>query len=248
MTNLDSLKEGCNTAVIGATGGIGEAFVECLAHDERVAAVHAFSRLPKALVHPKVTIGVLDLVDEASIAAAAKAAAAQSALDLVVVATGVLHRGTTLAPEKTLRAFDRSAMLEVMEVNSVGPALVAKHFLPRLVRQRKAVFAVLSARVGSISDNRLGGWAAYRMSKAALNMLIRTLAIEQNRASADALVVALHPGTVETALSAPFSGRVESAKLFSARDSVARLIRTINSLQSADTGGFFAYDGSRIDF
>jgi NAD(P)-dependent dehydrogenase (short-subunit alcohol dehydrogenase family) len=248
MNNLDSLKDGCNTAVIGATGGIGEAFVECLADDERVAAVHAFSRSPTASTHAKVTNGVLELGDEATIAAAAKAASIQSALDLVIVATGVLHRPPALAPEKTLRAFDRDAMLQVMDINSIGPALVAKHFLPRLARQRKAVFAVLSARVGSIADNRLGGWAAYRMSKAALNMLVRTVAVEQTRASGDALVVALHPGTVDTALSAPFSGRIESAKLFSAKDSVSRLMRTINGLQVGDTGGFFAYDGSRIDF
>jgi NAD(P)-dependent dehydrogenase (short-subunit alcohol dehydrogenase family) len=248
MTNLDSLHNRCNIAVIGASGGIGSAFVKCLANDDGVAAVHAFSRSPQQSAHPKVTCGVLDLSEEASIAAAAQAAAAQSALDLVVVATGILHRETSLTPEKTLRAFDRDAMLEVMEVNSIGPALVAKHFLPRLVRQRKAVFAVLSARVGSIADNRLGGWAGYRMSQAALNMLVRTVAIEQTRASADAVVVALHPGTVDTALSAPFSGRVESAKLFSAEQSVARLIGTINALQVTDTGGFFAYDGSRIDF
>lgn len=248
MTLLSSLHREANVAVIGAGGGIGRAFVELLASDERVRRVQAFSRTPNDIAAGKVVAGHLDLSDEASIAAAAQAASGDVPLDLVVVATGILHRGKSIQPEKSMRELDAQSMAEVLAINSTGPSLVAKHFLPALRRDHKAVFAALSARVGSIGDNRLGGWTAYRMSKAALNMLVRTMAIEQARTAPDSVVVALHPGTVATRLSEPFTGRVPEGQLFTPGQSASKLLGVIDNLSPGQTGGFFAHDGSTVEF
>jgi len=248
MTLLDSLHPDSTAAVIGASGGIGRAFVELLAGDPGIRTVHAFSRAPLPWPLAKVHGHRLDLGDESSIEAACRAASQDAAFDIVLVASGILHRGAHVRPEKSMRDFDPASLAEVLAVNAIGPAIVAKHFLPKLRRGHKAVFAALSARVGSIGDNRLGGWAAYRMSKAALNMLVRTVAIEQARVSPASVVVALHPGTVDTGLSQPFTGRVKPGQLFTPEQAARRLLATIDTLQPADSGGFFAYDGTRIDY
>jgi NAD(P)-dependent dehydrogenase (short-subunit alcohol dehydrogenase family) len=248
MTLTSSLRPDSNVAVIGASGGIGSAFVELLASDARVRRVHALCRAPGEWEQDKVVSHRLDLTDEESIEAAAAAVSSDAPLDLVIVATGILHCGERIRPEKAMREIRAETLAEVLAVNSIGPSLVAKHFLPKLRRDSKAVFAALSARVGSIDDNRLGGWTAYRMSKAALNMLVRTIAIEQARTAPESVVVALHPGTVSTELSRPFAGRVPAAKLFRPRMAATRLLGVVDALWSDQTGGFFAYDGSRIDF
>lgn len=236
-------------AVIGATGGIGGAFVELLAAEDAVATVLALSRSGNGHEGAKIEHGGIDTDDEASIEAAAAAARqALGGLDLVIVATGMLHGPGGLQPEKTWRQLTPEAMLRVYRTNTVGPAMVAKHFLPLLPRQGRAVFAALSARVGSIGDNELGGWHSYRASKAALNMLLRNFAIELGRKNADAVVVGLHPGTVDTGLSAPFQGGVPEGKLFGARDSATRLLQTLDQLDGADSGGLFAYDGERLPY
>jgi NAD(P)-dependent dehydrogenase (short-subunit alcohol dehydrogenase family) len=190
----------------------------------------------------------MDVCDEASIRSGADLARSIGPLDLVIVASGILHRGTQIRPEKSMRTLDADQLIEVMRVNAIGPALVAKHFLPLLRPGRKTVFAALSARVGSIEDNRLGGWASYRSSKAALNMLLRTLSIEHARKRPDSLVVALHPGTVATPLSEPFTRNVAVDCLFTPDESAARLLDVIDGLEPADTGGFFAWDGSTVDY
>lgn len=238
----------CNVAVIGASGGIGHAFVKLLADDDNIGGVYAFSRTPNDMGKKNVHSHRLDLTDEASIEAAADVATADLPLDLVIVASGVLHRGAEIRPEKGMREIDPQSMAEVLAVNAIGPALVAKHFLPKFSRGHKTVFAALSARVGSIGDNRLGGWASYRASKTALNMLLKTASIEQARNRPESIVVALHPGTVDTNLSQPFTRRVEPAKLFSPTRSAGQLLQVIDSLGPEDTGGFFAYDKSRIEF
>jgi NAD(P)-dependent dehydrogenase (short-subunit alcohol dehydrogenase family) len=145
-----------------------------------------------------------------------------------------------------MRELDRQSMIEVLTVNAIGPALVAKHFLPRMRKQGKTVFAALSARVGSIGDNRLGGWLSYRASKAALNMLLATLAIEHARSRSESVVVGLHPGSVKSNLSQPFTGNLRDRVLFSPKDAASCLLEVIDSLTSADTGNFLAWDGSRI--
>jgi NAD(P)-dependent dehydrogenase (short-subunit alcohol dehydrogenase family) len=248
MSLLSSLQQGSPVAIIGASGGIGRALVELLTLDERVSEVHAFSRATAEWNQKKVHGHFLDLTDEQSIDKAASVAANNSPLDLVIVASGILHRDGELMPEKSMRELNAKALAEVFAVNTIGPALVAKHFLPKLRRHHKTVFAALSARVGSIGDNRLGGWPSYRMSKSALNMLIRTLSIEQARLLADSIVVALHPGTVATPLSEPFSKRVEASKLFAPALAARQLLGVINGLEQSDSGGFFAYDGSAIEF
>ena len=188
-----------------------------------------------------------DLGDEASIAESIARATSDAPLDLVIVATGILHRDA-LQPEKSMRELDADSMMDLLRVNTIGPALIAKHALPLMRRGHKSVFAALSARVGSIGDNRLGGWASYRMSKSALNMMLRTLAIEQARKLPDSIVVALHPGTVDTGLSKPFTARVPQSRLFAPGQAAGHLLDVIEELTPDDTGGFFAWDGSRIGY
>ena len=245
-TTLSSFAPDANVAVIGASGGIGNALCRALAASASVATVHALSRTPGFIDDDVRTHGI-NLLDETSIADASAAIARSGALDLVIVATGLLHEGA-LQPEKALREIDGAAMLELLRVNTVGPALIAKHFLPRMRRDGKSVFAALSARVGSIEDNRLGGWVSYRASKAALNMTIRTLAIEHNRRWPDSVVATVHPGTVATPLSQPFRSRTPRAQLFEPEVSAAHLLSVIDGLTPADSGGFFAWDGTPIEF
>ncbi len=247
MTELRSFHSGANVVVIGASGGIGAAFCRALAGSECVRVVHALSRSPTALDDPAIHPQSIDLLDETSVATAAEQVATDGPLDLVIVATGILHRGE-LQPEKALRDIRGDAMLDVLHVNTVGPALVAKHFLPLMRREGKSVFAVLSARVGSIGDNRLGGWVSYRASKAALNMTMKTLAIEHARRWPDGVIAALHPGTVATGLSEPFSSRVPPGKLFTPELAAAQLLQVVDGLAPPDSGGFFAWDGSPIPY
>lgn len=234
-----------STAVVfGAGGGIGGALVAQLVASGRYARIYAGSRRPAA-PQAGVVPFACDLTDEASVAGAI--ANLEGAPDLVLVASGLLHDPAQgIAPEKTLRHIDPVAMAKLFAINTIGPALIAKHMLPRLPRDRPAVFGVLSARVGSIGDNRLGGWHSYRASKAALNMLIANLAIEMRRTHPQAIIAALHPGTVATDLSAPYRGAVSPDRLFSPDVSAAHLLRTIDGLRPKDSGGLFAWDGERL--
>ncbi len=245
---FDSLPDDSRAVVIGASGGLGAQFVRQLAAHPSVGTVHALSRSGRHPVGAGVAGGSVDITEEASVAAAAEAATADGPLDLVILATGILHDGDAIAPEKRMRDIDPAVMRRVFEVNTIGPALVAKHFLPALRQKSPTVFAALSARVGSISDNRLGGWASYRASKAALNMLLRTLAIEHARTRPDSAVVALHPGTVDTALSRPFQGNVPDDKLFTPEFAAGRLLAVLDGVTSDDSGSFFAWDGARIEY
>lgn len=238
---FDSFGEGLSVAVVGAGGGLGGAFAAALEGHPAVARCLRFSRSAEGDAIP------LDLEDEASIeAAAGRAREAAGPLHLVIVATGVLHDDQGLAPEKTWRSLDAEALGRAYRINAIGPALVAKHFLPLLAEQRKAAFAALSARVGSIADNRLGGWHAYRASKAALNQLLRTLSVELARRNPTALCVGLHPGTVDSRLSAPFQRSVPEGKLFTPAFSAARLLGVLDGLTPAESGRVFAWDGEEI--
>jgi len=247
MTSEPDFHSPLRAAVIGASGGIGGQFVSALGDRPGVGDVFAFSRTPDTITTFGVTSAGIDICDEASIAAAARTATEAGPLDLVIVATGLLHDGS-LQPEKSMRTLDADAMATVFAINTIAPALLAKHFLPAMRKGTKTVFAALSARVGSISDNRLGGWTSYRASKAALNMTLKTLSIEHARRFPASVVAALHPGTVDTSLSKPFQGRVPDEQLFSASRSAGHLLDVIDRLTPADTGGFFAWDGSRIEF
>lgn len=221
--------------VIGASGGIGEALLTRLQQDARFARVLGLSRHSQP---------ALDLLNETSIAqAAAHMAGLGVPLRLLIDATGLLH-GQGLQPEKSWQQLDPAQMAQAFAINAIGPALLMKHFLPLLPREGRAVFATLSAKVGSIGDNQLGGWYSYRASKAALNQLVRTAAIELRRRQPQALCVALHPGTVATALSAPFA---KTGLQVQAPDhAAARLLGVLGGLQAADSGGFFNHDGSAL--
>lgn len=248
MTFLTSFSAAANVVVVGASGGIGQAVVKQLSEDPSVAQVHAFSRDTASSRDGKIHRASIALLDEQSIISAVEIATSHAPLDLVFVASGLLHREGSVQPEKTMRELSANAMSEVFNVNTIGPALLAKHFLPAMRKSGKTVFAALSARVGSISDNRLGGWVSYRASKAALNMVIKTLSVEQTRRRPESIVVSLHPGTVDTALSKPFSARVADKSLFTPEHSAACLLKVIDDLDVADSGGFFAWDGTLIDY
>ena len=235
-------------AVIGASGGIGSALVDQLAGASGTETVYALARRPEHLAAGAAVPLAIDIDDEGSIVLAAEQILADGPLDLVIVATGLLHGDNGLGPEKSMRSLDPAVLTRVLATNCVGPALVAKHFLPGMRKTHKSVFAALSARVGSISDNRLGGWHSYRASKAALNQLIRTFSIEHARSHRHAAVVGLHPGTVDTRLSAPFQRGVPDGKLFSPEQAAGYLLRVIDGLTAEDTGGFFAWDGQSIDY
>jgi NAD(P)-dependent dehydrogenase (short-subunit alcohol dehydrogenase family) len=187
----------------------------------------------------------VDLLEEASItAAAASLAGTYPPINLVIVATGLLHTNQK-GPEKSLRELDPDWMMENFRINAVGPALVAKHFLPIMAKQGPICFAALSARVGSISDNHLGGWHSYRASKSALNMFIRNIAIEWQRKNPQSVVVGLHPGTVETPLSAPFKGNPAHER-FTPAQAAEDMLSVLHGLKSEQSGQIFAYDGSLI--
>ena len=227
-----------SAVVIGASGGIGGALVEALVDEGAFATVHALAR-------SRAGDDQIDIENEASIAAAAARVARGAEPALVIVASGLLH-GLEQAPEKALGELDPAWLARNFAVNTIGPALVAKHFLPLMPRAGRSVFAVLSARVGSISDNKLGGWYGYRASKAALNMLVRTLAIEERRRNDRAIVVALHPGTVDTALSRPFQGNVRPGTLFTPDRAALQLLDTIDALRPPDSGRLLDYEGNEI--
>ncbi len=240
---LQSFPAPITACVLGASGGIGAALTQQLAGDPAVAKVYAGAR-GRVDGGDKIHPFAFDLTDEGSIA---DAAAAIGPVDLVVIATGLLH-GDAVQPEKSYRSQSADGYARTLAINTIGPALIGKYFLPLLPRDRRSLFAALSARVGSISDNRLGGWHSYRASKAALNMILRNFAIELARSHPDAVVAALHPGTVDTPLSEPFQRNVEPGKLFTPAYSAECLLAVLDKLTAEDSGKMFAWDGAEIPF
>jgi NAD(P)-dependent dehydrogenase (short-subunit alcohol dehydrogenase family) len=239
---------GLRAAVFGATGGIGAALVTQLERSGRYDTIHAGARSSPGAARAETVPFIFDLTDEPSIAQAARMIGKWGPLDLAIVATGMLHSHGPQMPEKSWRAIDGQAMAELFAINTIGPALIAKHFLPLMRRDKRCVFAALSARVGSIADNRLGGWHSYRASKAALNMLVRNFAIELVARNPQGIVVSIHPGTVETALSKPFQRSVPQGKLFQPDQSAAQILSVIDQVSAADSGGLFAWNGERIPY
>ncbi len=237
---LQSLTRPAAAVVVGSAGGLGAALAASLAEDPTLR-VTGLSRRGEA--PPGVAPAPVDVTDEASIARAA--AALPDAPSLVIVATGYLH-GATGGPEKSWSQIAPEAMAHAFAVNATAPALLAKHLLPIMPRDRRTIFAVLTARVGSISDNRAGGWYGYRASKAAANQIVRCLAIEGRRKMRHLIVAALQPGTVRTALSAPFRSRVEAADLFEPEAAARALLGVLDGLTPEDSGRFFDWSGAEI--
>jgi NAD(P)-dependent dehydrogenase (short-subunit alcohol dehydrogenase family) len=230
--------------VLGAGGGIGGALWHHMTESGRYHRVFALSRRRPDDVPLGLWIEA-DLLREDTLAAAADRLAREAPATRILVATGRLHEAG-LSPEKSMRSLSLDAMARLFAVNAAGPALAAKHLLPLTPRDRPSAFAVLSARVGSIGDNQLGGWYAYRASKAALNMLVRTLAIEHRRTRPEGICVALHPGTVDTGLSKPFQAGVPDGKLFTPAYAAASLLAVLDGLGPDANGGFFAWDGTPV--
>jgi NAD(P)-dependent dehydrogenase (short-subunit alcohol dehydrogenase family) len=230
---VNSLPEGYRALVIGATGAIGSAIARQLRGDPRCAQVLELSRTSQPPV---------DFDKEESIAAAADRLFIPGPLHCIVNAAGILH-GAHGMPERRLAEMNYAHMQTVFRANTMGPAMVLAHFSPLLARREHSVFATLSAKVGSIGDNRLGGWYSYRASKAALNMVVKTAAIEVARTHPKAVLCALHPGTVNSALSAPFNG----SQIGREPDVAAtEILKVMDGLAPPDSGGFFAYDGQRL--
>jgi NAD(P)-dependent dehydrogenase (short-subunit alcohol dehydrogenase family) len=231
----DALPENGMAVVIGAGGGIGAAVLESLRQRGDFGQVLSLGRASDP---------ALDLLDEASIERAARHVAEQQGeLRLLFDASGFLH-GQGFQPEKSWRDLDPTALAHNFAVNAIGPALLMKHFLPLLPRTGRSIFATLSARVGSIGDNQLGGWYGYRASKAALNQLVHTAAIELKRSRPQAICVALHPGTVDTKLSAPFARSGLAVR--PPEEAAADLLAVIDGLIPEQTGGFLDYRGNPL--
>lgn len=215
--------------VVGASGGIGSALADVAA--ARGADVIRLARPAIDAMRPETFL--------------AAGEAAGDCLSHVLVASGLLHRHGE-GPERDLRMLDPDWLLESYRANAVVPAMAARAFAPRLAREGQAIFAVLTARVGSIGDNRLGGWYAYRMAKAAANQLVKTLSVELKRKNPAAVVVALHPGTVDTAMSKPFQRNLKPGQLVAPATAAANLWAVMDQLTPADSGRFLAWDGSEI--
>lgn len=230
--DLPSFPNGFRALVIGASGGIGQAFVQLLSAHPRCAEVVSLHRQSSPPI---------DFDNEASIANAANSLRGDGKFHLIINAAGLLHTAEFM-PEKKLGDLLYAQLEATFRINTFGPALVLRHFTPLLDSER-AVLALISAKVGSIEDNRLGGWYSYRASKAALNMLLKTAAIEVKRNNPNAVLVSLHPGTVNTGLSKPFKGEQLGRLPF---DAAHDMLAALDPLSPLDTGSFVSYSGERL--
>jgi NAD(P)-dependent dehydrogenase (short-subunit alcohol dehydrogenase family) len=241
--------------VVGATQGIGLGFVKRMLQEETIATIFATYRtqsasgelLALAQENPERLICIaLDVAQESQIAELVqKIQTTTRQLHWVVNCVGMLHDGA-LQPEKSLQQINTEQLLKYFQVNSISAALLVKHLLPLLKHRERSIFASISAKVGSIGDNQLGGWYGYRASKAALNMLMKTAALEYSRKSPNTIIALLHPGTTDTRLSAPFQRNVPPEKLFSIERTVNQLWTVLNQLESKDSGQFFSWDGTAL--
>lgn len=231
-----------NILIFGSSGAIGNAFYDAVSKQHPSAHIHCFSRNPNPICGIPHTI---DYTDENSIKSGIDAAFEYGSFDMVFVATGILHNDT-ISPEKSLKDLSFDKFHQLFLANTATPAMIAKYALPKLNRNSKSVFAAISARVGSISDNALGGWYAYRASKSALNMAIKTASIEIARNNKNAVIVGLHPGTVDSNLSKPFQKNVPDGSLFTPQYSSTQLLHVMESLSPNDTGKCFDYKGAEI--
>jgi NAD(P)-dependent dehydrogenase (short-subunit alcohol dehydrogenase family) len=234
-----------NVLIVGGSGGVGLALVKFFCNANEAHGVTATYRtVQPGLSHPKLNWETLDVTDEDAIARLFETC---PDLTYIINAAGLLHSAAG-KPEKAINKLDADFFIDNIRVNTLSTLLIAKYARPALKKAQRSVFAVLSARVGSISDNHLGGWYSYRCSKAALNMAVKTLSIECARTLPNCAIVALHPGTVTTELSAPFTRHGPDSKLFTPEQSAAWLADIIMHLEPEDTGRFIAYDGTEIQW
>lgn len=261
MLSMESVTESMvptTALVLGANRGIGLGFVKRFLADnaeswlygtyrDRASAAELFSL---AANEPRLRLLALDITDESQIEACLLTIGQElkesgRSLTHVINCVGLLHQGD-LQPEKSLRQIDAANLMTYFQVNSIASILLAKHLVPLLKQSDRVVFATLSAKVGSIGDNQLGGWYGYRASKAALNMFMKSIALEYRRTCKGAIVVVLHPGTTDTRLSQPFQRNVAPEKLFSVDRCVGQLSKVMAHLTVEDSGEFFSWDGTRL--
>lgn len=244
--------------VLGANRGIGLGFVKRFLADDAVSWVYGTYRdrdssqelFALAADEPRLRLLALDITEESQIETCLLAIGQElkesgRSLTHVINCVGMLHQGD-LQPEKSLRQIDAANLVTYFQVNSIASILLAKHLVPLLKQTDRAIFATLSAKVGSIGDNQLGGWYGYRASKAALNMFMKSIALEYRRSCKGTIVVVLHPGTTDTRLSQPFQRNVAPEKLFSVDRCVEQLSQVMAGLTIGDSGEFFSWDGTRL--
>ena len=241
--------------IVGASRGIGCGFVRALLAVPNVKTVYATHRQPESATElfalkesasNRLVCLPMDITDEQQIISGLDIIKTQvDQLHLVINCVGILHDGTT-QPEKSLRQLNLEQLTHYFQVNSIGPVLLAKHLVPLLKGGDRSILATISAKIGSIGDNFLGGWYGYRASKAALNMFMRTVAIEYGRKTPNTIVVTLHPGTTDTLLSKPFQRNVPPGKLFAIEKTVSLLMNVLSQLKQEDSGHFFSWDGTRL--
>lgn len=241
--------------VVGASRGIGLGFVQQLLDEPRVTKLYATYRNPATATEllalsqwqgDRLVLLRMDVTDETQIATALERIKAdEGKLHLALYCVGLLHDGA-FQPEKSLRSLSSEQLLRYFQVNAIGAGLLAKHLMGVLRHGEPSIFAAVSAKVGSIGDNRLGGWYGYRASKAALNMLMKTTALEYERRCPNTRVIMLHPGTTDTGLSEPFQANVPSGKLFSVERTVKQLLTVLSNVGPDDSGKFFSWDGSEL--
>ena len=244
MINLDTFDAPVRAVVVGSSGAIGQSLFKHLLSTPEIDSVQGFSRSKCEIKHEKFENHAIDLTDEETII---KAKESLKPYHLIIIATGMLHQDH-VQPEKRFQDLDPKTLETCYTVNTIGPMLVAKHFLEKMNHDNKSVFAFLSAKVGSIEENRLGGWYGYRSSKAALNMHMKSLSIEIQRFHPQSIIVSLHPGTVKSKLSDPFSHNLNPDQLFEPDFAAEKLLRVINSLETQHNGGFISHDGTTIPF
>ena len=237
-----------NIIIFGGNGSIGKAFINGLSTQYPTATLYAISRDHKKSEYsnPNIIPITIDYGDETALYNARLKVTKNNSIDMIIIATGVLQN-KEVNPEKSLRDITSHQLHYIFEINTVIPTLILKHFAPYLNKNKRSVCAILSARVGSISDNHLGGWYAYRMSKSALNMVIKNTAIEIKRTHAQSIIVGLHPGTVDTPLSKPYQHHIAKQQLFTPQYAIEKMIHVLNNLHHTQTGKIIAYDGTEIN-
>lgn len=233
-----------SVAIIGSSGAIGRAFLDAYIADKEISNIYSISRTEVESNDERIIHINIDVTDEVSVKAAASKIG-ENRLDKLIVATGILHT-ELFGPEKSIKDIKIENFVKIFSVNAFGPALIGKYFLPLMKKDKKSIAAFLSARVGSISENKLGGWYAYRASKSALNQIIKNFSIEAKRTNPTGIIIGLQPGTVKSKLSEPFQKNVKKGKLLLPKDSVKSLIRVIESVMQNDSGKIFDWKGEEI--
>ena len=233
-----------SVAIIGSSGAIGRAFLDAYIADKEISNIYSISRTEVESNDERIIHINIDVTDEVSVKAAASQIG-ENRLDKLIVATGIL-RTELFGPEKSIKDIKIENFVKIFSVNAFGPALIGKYFLPLMKKDKKSIAAFLSARVGSISENKLGGWYAYRASKSALNQIIKNFSIETKRTNPTGIIIGLQPGTVKSKLSEPFQKNVKKGKLLLPKDSVKSLIRVIESVMQNDSGKIFDWKGEEI--